>query len=308
MGSAVAEIGRIGEVAQGTVGVASMHLETGRTLRLHADEFFPMASTVKIAVAAVILDVVDSGEVSLASQIPVARSEMTPGGPLGSVRWRPGLEFSIADLITCMITESDNTAADVLYRVAGGPSAVRAYLRALGVKDMYPARYMRELLRDVWSIPAPPSPETSLVDQCRRTASKKAPVCRSEARRKHPEYDADPRDQATPDAMVELLHKIWAEDGVSGTTRSVLLDNMEKSATGLKRIQGRLPTGSVVADKTGTLAGTTNDVGFITLPDDRGHIALAIVMKGSTAPSVTRERVIADIARLIYDYFLILAP
>ena len=33
--------------AEGTVGVAAIHLETGRRVVFHADESFPMASTVK---------------------------------------------------------------------------------------------------------------------------------------------------------------------------------------------------------------------------------------------------------------------
>jgi beta-lactamase class A len=88
----------------------------------------------------------------------------------------------------------------------------------------------------------------------------------------------------------------------------MLIDMMERSTTGPKRIRGRLPAGTVVADKTGTLAGTVNDVGFITLPDGKGHIAIVVFVKGSEAPLDTRESVIADIARLVYDYFLIWGP
>ncbi|MDP3098373.1 MAG: serine hydrolase [Syntrophales bacterium] len=134
----VAEIGRIGKAAKGTVGVAAIHLKTGRKIAHNADEFFPMASTVKVAVAAKILDLADKGQISLTSLIPVKRSELAPGGPLGDIHWRPGLSFSAADLLELMIAKSDNTATDVLYRVAGGPAAVHAYLQALGLKEIYP--------------------------------------------------------------------------------------------------------------------------------------------------------------------------
>jgi beta-lactamase class A len=85
----------------------------------------------------------------------------------------------------------------------------------------------------------------------------------------------------------------------------MLLTLMERCTTGPKRIRGRLPAGIVVADKTGTLAGSVNDVGFMTLPDGKGHIAIVVFVKGSEAPPGTQETVIADIARLVYDYFLI---
>ncbi|MHB9099514.1 MAG: class A beta-lactamase [Syntrophales bacterium] len=306
MGAVVAEIGRIGKIARGTVGVAAVHLETGRRIAHNANEFFPMASTVKVAVAAKILDLADKGKISLTSRISLNRSELAPEGPLGT-HWRPGLSFSVAGLLEPMITKSDNTAADVLYRVAGGPAAVRAYLQTLGLEEIRPARYIRELLRDVLAIPAPGSTATSLADQFRRMSSKQASARRAKAYRANPAYDADPRDQATPAAMLDLLCKIWREDGVSGSVRSMLLPLMERRTKGMKGIRGRLPAGTIVADKTGTLAGTANDVGFITLPDGKGHIAIVLFVKGSEAPPDTRETVIADIARLVYDDYLISA-
>jgi beta-lactamase class A len=305
MSAVVAEIGRIGEAAKGTVGVAAIHLETGRRVVFNANESFPMASTVKVAVAAKILNMVDKGQITLTSSIPVKRSELAPEGPLEDIHWRPGLSFPVSDLLDPMLTKSDNTSTDVLYRVAGGPAAVYAYLQALGLKEIYPARYIREELRDVLSIPAPASPETSLADQFRRMSPKKAAERRAKAYKANPAYDADPRDQATPNAMLGLLCKIWLEEGVSRSARSMLITLMEQSTTGLKRIRGRLPAGTIVADKTGTLAGTVNDVGFITLPDNNGHIAIVVFVKGSEAPPGTRGTVIADIARLVYDYFLL---
>ena len=306
--TAVAEIERIGIVARGTVGVAAVHLESGRSVEYRANEFFPMASAVKVAVAARILDMADRGQLSLAAPIPVEASEMTPDGPLAETRWRAGLAYSADELLDVMITRSDNTATDVLYRVAGGPAAVGSYLQGLGLKDIRPARYIRELLRDVLLIPVPASPKTSLADQFKKMSPKQADERRARAYRASAAYDADPRDQATPAAMLQLLRKIRLEEGISGTARETLISLMESNKTGLRRIRGRLPAGTIVADKTGTLAGTVNDVGFITLPDGKGTVALAVFIKGSEAPPVAREAVIADIARLLYDYYLLTTP
>jgi beta-lactamase class A len=260
---------------------------------------------VKVAVAVKILDMADKGQIDLTSPVPIERSELAPDGPLGDIQWRPGLSFSASALLESMITTSDNTSTDVLYRVAGGPAAVHAHLQGLGLREIYPARTIGELLRDVLSIPAPSTPTISLADQFRRMSPKQAAERRAKAYRANPAYDADPRDQATPTAMLGLLSKIWLEEGVSPSARCTLLALMEQSTTGMKRIRGRLPAGIVVADKTGTLAGTVNDVGFITLPDDKGNIAMVVFVKGSDAPPGTRVTVIADIARLVYDYFLL---
>ncbi len=299
------ETGRIAAAAKGTVGLAAVHLETGSRVESRADEFFPMASTVKVAVAAKILDMADRGEIDLKTPIPVSQSEMAPEKPLGDVKWHPGLSYCASDLLETMITQSDNTSTDVLYRVAGGPAAVRAYLQGLGLGDIRPARYIRDLLRDVLSIPEPASPTVSLADQFRKMTPRQAAERRAKAYRADPAYDADPRDQATPAAMLALLTKIWFAEGISVKARATMLSLMERNTTGQKRIRGRLPAGTIVADKTGTLAGSVNDVGYITLPGGKGHVAVVVFVKGSEVPPDVRETVIADISRLLYDYFLI---
>jgi len=307
-GAVAAEIGRIEKAVRGAVGVAAVHLETGRTVEYRAHEFFPMASTVKVPLAARILDMADRGQVGLSTEIPVKQEEMNPEGPLAAVRWRPGLSYSIEELLETMITRSDNTATDVLFRVAGGPTAVDAWLKGVGLRDLRPARYIRELLRDVLSVPEPVSPTMSLAEQFRKMPPRRAAERRAKAVRANPEYDADPRDQATPKAMLALLVRIRTADGVSAAVRSTLVPMMERTETGSRRIRGRLPAGTIVGDKTGTLAGTANDAGYVTLPGGKGCIALAVFVKGSGAPPAARETAIADIARLVYDYYLLSTP
>jgi beta-lactamase class A len=118
-------------------------------------------------------------------------------------------------------------------------------------------------------------------------------------------FDDDPRDTATPKAMVLLLSKIVDAHVLSPAGTEVLLGSMERCVTGLKRLRGMLPPGTEVRDKTGTIGGTVNDVGIITLPDGRGRIAIAVFIKKSAKPFEEREQVIAQIARSVYDYMLI---
>jgi beta-lactamase class A len=59
-----------------------------------------------------------------------------------------------------------------------------------------------------------------------------------------------------------------------------------------------------VAHKTGTIGGTTNDVGIITLPDGAGHVAITVFVKSSEKEVSVRERTIAEVARAVHDFFL----
>ena len=79
----------------------------------------------------------------------------------------------------------------------------------------------------------------------------------------------------------------------------------------MHRLRGNLPRGTVVADKTGSgepdpvtkVAKVTNDVGIITLPSSRGHLAIAVLVSGSKLPDGAQEKLIAELARAAFDAF-----
>ncbi|MEO7365512.1 MAG: serine hydrolase, partial [Sphingomicrobium sp.] len=81
-------------------------------------------------------------------------------------------------------------------------------------------------------------------------------------------------------------------------SRDYLLGLMARCQTGKNRIRALLPAGTPVENKTGTLSGLTDDVGFITMPDGR-RIVVAVFARGGT----DRPRTIAQAARAIYDNF-----
>ncbi len=78
---------------------------------------------------------------------------------------------------------------------------------------------------------------------------------------------------------------------------------MLASRSGPRRIKGLLPSGTPVAHKTGTIAAAINDVGIVTLPDDAGHVAIAVFVYTFHRTEWRRERTIAEVSRLAYDYF-----
>jgi beta-lactamase class A len=115
----------------------------------------------------------------------------------------------------------------------------------------------------------------------------------------------DPRDTATPNDMTRLLVRLWKRDILTPESARVILDMMERCQTGKSRIKGLLPQGTDVAHKTGSLGGVANDIGFITLPGDAGHVAISVFTRSSNKPEEAAERAIAEIARTVYDYFVL---
>jgi len=98
-----------------------------------------------------------------------------------------------------------------------------------------------------------------------------------------------------------LLAKLHKGALLSADSTHYLFDVMARCVTGSRRIRGMLPAGTPVAHKTGTLAGVSDDVGIVTLPNGN-HLAVAIFARGMRSDA-ERDRSIAQLARLLYDRF-----
>ena len=206
----------------------------------------------------------------------------------------------MANLIEVMITESDNTATDVSMELAGGAAAVTENLRRLGITDFRVDRLTTEILRDFYGLPGPATPETVA------EAVSNNPALWTEQADRNPDFEADPRDHTTPLAMLQLLLAIDGGTAMSPESREFLLGVMSRTRTGAGRIKGLLPMGTPVAHKTGTVGGIANDVGYVTLPDGR-RFAIAVYTNSSETSASDRDRAIAEISRMVFDYFY-LAP
>ncbi len=255
-----------------------------------------MASTYKVAIAAKVMDLVDKGELSLDQMVDVPHDMYVAGEVAIAERFPyPGVQFSLANLIYPMITESDNTATDVCLGLAGGPAAVTENLRRLGITDFRVDRSVREILMDFYDLPAV-TPEAVV------EAISKNPALVAAQVDPNPDFEADPRDHTTPNAYLKLLLAIDSGTAMSPESREFLLGVMSRTRTGAGRIKGLLPKGTPVAHKTGTVGGVANDVGYVTLPDGR-RFAIAVFTNSSETSESDRDRAIAEITRALFDYF-----
>lgn len=190
------------------------------------------------------------------------RLSLTSEFPISAGRYLPASE-----LISLAISRSSNPATDALLAAVGGVSAVNAWARRAGIEEFNLTRDIATLVR--------------------------------EDGRVNPATQIDLRDSSTPEAMVELVAGIYQGRWLSPQSRAVIVTAMENCRTGTRRIPALLPTGALVAHKTGSLNNTSSDIGIITAPDGRS-IAVAIYVTGQ-GTRANREARIASIARAIYD-------
>ncbi|CAG4990418.1 Extended-spectrum beta-lactamase PER-1 [Dyadobacter sp. CECT 9275] len=300
------EMERIAKLAKGKVGIYAVHLESGMEVSMNLKERFPMASTVKVAIAVQLLKKIEKGELSLMTMVDLQPSDLHPGsGTLDVLFAKPGVQLSVQNLLELMMTISDNSATDILLRLAGGAEAVRDCLKNLGIQGMSVDRTIIQLIADLEGITLPPQEQwvSGFYSKLWETTT---PASRLAAEMK---LRTDPRDTSTPEAMVNLLSQIYKGTALQPESRDLLLAVMERCKGGTARIKGYLPPETVVAHKTGTLnASATDDVGIITLPDHAGHIAIAVFVASSAQPMAEREQTIAHLSRTVYDYFLFQQP
>ncbi len=301
LGRLLAEIGRLAPSSGGTVGVGAVHVETGRAVWFNEDERFPMASTYKVPIAVQLLSRADRGEISLADMVELEPTDIHPGsGTISNLFDDPGVALSLRNLLELMLLISDNSATDLTLTAAGGPEAVNARMAELRVEGLSVNRPTSSLIGDYSGVETPADGRISMAEFRGRAAD----VTDDERTAAREAFSTDMRDTSTPRAMAHLLAMTWAGKALGSKNTEVFKDVMLRVQTGTGRIKGVLPPGTPVGHKTGTIGGTTNDVGYIYLPDGAGHVITVVFVKDSGRPVPAREATIAQISRAIYDYFL----
>jgi beta-lactamase class A len=301
-----ARLASIAREAGGVVGVGVLHVESGRRASVRGGERFPMASAYKLPIAVALLHAVDAGRVSLDQEVSYGASDLRPGLAHSAINARASAGTATAtvrDLLAAMMIESDNTASDLVLRLAGGPAGVMARLREAGVEGVDVSRPEGQSALDYWGVAHPPPAAQWSLETFDRLRAQVPPAERRAAAER---FASDPRDTATPDGMATLLARLQKGELISPGSTRLLMDLMTRTTTGPDRIKGQLPAGTPVAHKTGTGGDTggvnccTNDVGIVTLPDG-SHLAVAVFVRSSPRDLPTRERTIARIARAAYE-------
>jgi beta-lactamase class A len=292
--------------AGGTVGVSILHIESGKGANVRGATALPMASVFKLPVAYELLRRVDRGVVRMDQRIALSPADLRTGqSPIAERAPNAGITLSIGELLEAMLVDGDNTAADLLLPLAGGPEVITAQLDEAGLGGIRVDRSEAELAFDTYGATPPPKASWSL--KTLRAAFDA--VSEDRRREAFDRFLADPRDTATPDALVLLMRDAQQGRRLSPESRTRLLELLAKTRTGPRRLEGDLPAGTRVAHRTGTGGEVgdrnvcTNDVGIVALPGDRGHLAIAVLVRGSDRPLAEREKAIARIARAAYDHW-----
>ena len=115
----------------GRLGVFAVDTGSERTLSHRADERFLMCSTFKGLLAAQTLARVDGGKERLDRLVPYTEKDLIFTSPVTKANLAKGA-LPVETLCQAILEHSDNTAAVLLMRSAGGPAGLTQFVRGLG--------------------------------------------------------------------------------------------------------------------------------------------------------------------------------
>jgi beta-lactamase class A len=272
-----AELRRIEAECGGVLGVAAMHVESGRSVGYRGKERFPMMSVAKLPAAARALGMMQAGLLPYRKMVKLEPADYSPGHSPIRDNYPDGAVLTVGQLLEASVRESDNTAHDFLLKLVEGPQMVQQMTDRVLKDGIRMNRTEKQMSLDF--------------------AAKGAEA-----------FDADGRDSATPEAMASFLVLLARGQVLQKQATELLKEWMTQTPTGQKRIKLLLPPGTVVWHKTGTGGDRdgvnlcTNDVGAAVLPEGRGTVAMAIFVKLSKKGLEARERAIAEAALAVCDY------
>ncbi|MGJ4997134.1 class A beta-lactamase [Bradyrhizobium sp. HKCCYLS3077] len=257
------ELARIERESLGRLGVAVLDSQTGFEAGLRPAERFPMCSTFKCLASAAVLKRVDAGDLQLDTRIAFEAKDLVTYSPV--TKEHVGRGMTLAELCEAALTQSDNTAGNLLLRQIGGPSGLTGFVRSIGDEVTRLDRWELEL---------------------------------NEAKAD------DPRDTTSPAAILQNLRRLLLGDVLSTTMRERLTGWMLANKTGDTRLRAGVPRDWRTADKTGSgERGTANDIGVF-WPPGRKPVLVTAYLTGSQASPEERNATIAKVARAVADVVL----
>jgi beta-lactamase class A len=238
----------------GRLGVAALNTADGSYVGYRESERFAMCSTFKLLAVAAILKRSIAERALLDSHIRYGETDLVANSPATKRHVSEGM--SMGDICAAALQYSDNTAANLMIRLLGGPGAVTAFARSIG-DSMFRL--------DRW--------ETAL----------------NEA------VPGDPRDTTTPAAMLNNLQALVLGEALSQSSRERLIAWLVGNKTGDARLRAGLPATWRSGDKTGSGEhGTSNDVA-VAWPPNSAPVLIAVYLTGTTASAEARNQAIAAI-------------
>lgn len=247
----------------GRLGAAALDTGSGKRIEYRSKERFAMCSTFKFLLAAAVLARVDDNKDSLDRRVPYGAADLLEYAPVTGKHLPEG-GMTLSALCAASIEYSDNTAANLLLTVLGGPRELTRYVRSLG-------------------------DSVTRLDRNEPYLNSNAP--------------GDVRDTTSPAAMLNDMARLLSGNRLSTASRSQLENWLVGSTTGAARLRAGFPAAWRVGDKTGTGANNASNDIAIAWPPEKSPILAAVYLSNTKSAGPEGEASIAEVGRIIASEF-----
>ena len=272
---------------------------TGEEIAVNADAMMDTMSVIKIPLLVTLYHMADTGALNLSQKLTLeTRFKRFGTGVLQSLD--DGMILTLRDAATLMVIESDNTATDYCYDAVGGPDAVNACMRNLGLNDIQVLGNCFIWFSALAGSIDPTLGELGPAELFRAGYPDLSPDAWIAARDRFHFETGRPFSHASARAIGQLLEMIWndscASDASCAAMRRILHAQSSRS-----RLPKYLPEAKV-AHKTGDFGPfIANDVGVIE-SRDIAPIIICVMMTGHRGIWENLEDTIARMAEKIWEY------
>jgi beta-lactamase class A len=239
------------------LGLYAIDTGTGHTVAYNPDSRFAFCSTLKAFAASVLLQ--RDTDQQLNQIVTYAKADLLSYAPITEQHVNTGMTLNA--IMGAAIEYSDNTAANLMLRQIGGPSALQSALRAEG-------------------------DSTTNVDRTEPTVNTATP--------------GDTRDTTSPRAWATDLRTFVLGSALTPTRRAQLVEWLQANTTGGPYVRAAVPSGWKVGDKTGNGGyGARNDIAVIWPPDNAAPIVIAVLTnRGDNENATSNDALIADASKV----------
>ncbi len=266
------ELASIIATKNATIGVSIKSIEGVDTLTINGDLNAPLMSVFKFHIALAVLHYVDKGVLSLKQNIFIKKEDLHQNtwSPIRDEYPNGNMYLTLDQLLRYTISHSDNNGCDILLELIGGAHAVQQFINKQGIENF--VIKLNEQDMRIW--------ENLYVNT------------------------------TTPMATTQLLEKFYKGEVLRQSTTNYLYKIMVETSRGITWMKAGLPLGTELAHRTGisgsnenNLRGAMNDVGIFKLPNGK-HIILCIYLKNITEKMEDTEKIIADLTKATWNYFV----
>ncbi len=266
------EILQITKGKNATVAVSVLDFGNDKTVHINGNKKLPMLSVFKFHIGLAVLNEVDQGKLNLDQKILIKKSDLLENtwSPIRERFPEGDIEMPLGLLIKYTVAESDNNGCDILLRLIGGTETVQKFINSKGIRNF-----------------------TIKVNE----------------EQMHQGFEFMYLNTTTANSANQLLKDFRDKKIVSKTSTDFLMTTMLETSTGKNKIVAQLPESVPVAHKTGSsgknekgLTIAENDIGIVTLPGGKSY-ALSIFVSDSMESAETNTKMIADISKIVFDYF-----